>query len=223
MMRAAAAGARSTLLFGLERLMRLLHPYMPFLTEEIWQVLPVEKPVRSVMIAPYPAMDAARLDPEAEKAVEALAELVRSVRNIRSEIGLAPTTEVQVRIRSSGSGDPLAGIEPYFRALAKVESVERISAEQRPSGEPSAIIDGVGEIYVPLRGVVDLDEVRSRIERDLKKVEKELASVSGKLGRPDFVEKAPPDVVDKERQRSTQLAERRETLSRHLETLSAAS
>jgi len=218
-----AEAARATLLHTLERLMRLLHPYMPFVSEEIWQALPMPKDAASVMVARYPAADDARLDAEAERSVELLSELVRAVRNIRAELGLAPSAEVQVRIRPGGEGAVAGELEAYFRALAKVSAVETIGPEQHPAGEPSAVIAGVGELYVPLRGVVDLREVRSRIERDLRKVEKEIASVAGKLGRPDFVDKAPAEVVEKERQRSTQLEERRATLSRHLETLSAAS
>ena len=220
---AAAAGARATLLHCLERLMRLLHPYMPFLTEEIWQALPLRRGAESIMVAGYPEKDDARLDPEAEGHIEVLAELVRAVRNIRSELGLAPSTEVQVRVRVEGAADTLDQVEGYFRALAKVGRVDRIGAADRPEGEPSALVAGLGEVYVALRGVVDLGEVRSRIERDLEKVEKELRSVAGKLARPDFVDKAPAEVVEKERQRSTQLHERRANLSRHLETLGAAS
>jgi valyl-tRNA synthetase len=219
----AAEAAQSTLLHALERLMRLLHPYMPFLSEEIWQALPLDKPVLSIMVASYPDSDENRVDSGAEQRVDVLIELVRAVRNIRSELGLPPAAEVQVRIRGEGDANALADIEPYFRVLAKVSAVEHIAAGLRPAGEPSAIVAGVGEVYVPLRGVVDLGEVRSRIERDLRRVEKELSAVAGKLGRPDFVERAPAEVVEKERQRSGQLTERRAALARHLETLGAAS
>jgi valyl-tRNA synthetase len=219
----AAAAARGTLLLALERVMRLLHPYMPFVTEEIWQALPIEKQARSIMVAAWPQAEPARLDAQAERSIEVLGELVRAVRNIRSELGLPPATEVQVRIRISDREGALEAIEDYFRILAKVGRIEKLRPEDQPAGEPSAVVAGLGEIYVPLRGVVDLAEVRSRMERDLKKVEKDLSSVRTKLERPDFVEKAPAEVVEKERQRSSQLEERRSILSRHLETLSSAS
>ncbi|HLC34912.1 MAG TPA: hypothetical protein VJJ70_07940, partial [Anaerolineales bacterium] len=91
---------------------------------------------------------------------------------------------------------------------------------QRPTGEPSTQVEGLGEVFVVLRGVVDPVEVRKRLDRDLAKADKELAGVEGKLSRPDFVDKAPAEIVEKERQRAMALRERQGTLQRHLAALS---
>jgi valyl-tRNA synthetase len=106
-----------------------------------------------------------------------------------------------------------------MKALAKVGAVELLASGQRPSGEPSAVVDGLGEIFVALRGVVELDEVRKRLTRDLSKVEKELAGVEAKLGRADFVDKAPAEIVADVRQKAATLRERQATLRRHLAAL----
>jgi len=210
---------QSVLVHTLEQALRLLHPFMPFLTEEIWQALPIAKPTASIMIAPYPAADAARRDAGAERAMSQLIEAIRGVRNIRSELGIPPNAPVSVRIAADGGGEPTLPLAPYMKALAKVERVEVLDRGGRPSGEPSVLVDGLGELFVPLQGVVDVQEVRKRLERDLAKAEKELAPVEAKLGRADFVDKAPAEIVEKEREKARGLRERGATLKRHLAAL----
>jgi valyl-tRNA synthetase len=216
---AARRGAQTTLVHTLEQALRLLHPLMPFVTEEIWQALPAARPSPSIMVAPFPRADAMRRDPVAERTITQLIEVVRGVRNIRAELGIPPNATVSIHVAADGRADLVAVLEPYVKALAKVGDVEVLGMGERPSGEPSVVVDGVGEIFVPLRGVVDPAEVSKRLERDLGKVEKELSGVAAKLGRPDFVDKAPAEIVDKERQRAAALGERAATLQRHLEAL----
>jgi len=214
---------QAVLMHTLEQSLRLLHPFMPFVTEEIWQALPVEKSTDSIMIAPYPKADAARRDVAAEEAVNRLIEAVRGVRNIRSELGIPPNATVAIHVAADGRGDEVSKFAPYMKALAKVGTVGLLAAGERPSGEPSALVEGLGEIFVPLRGVVDPQEVRKRLERDLAKVDKELSGVDAKLGRPDFIDRAPADIVEKERAKASALRERQGTLQRHLAALRAES
>ena len=213
---------RRTLVTVLDNIMRLLHPLMPFITEEIWQALPFSRPAASVMVAPYPTASAAWRDAAAEQHAGQLIETVTAIRNIRSELGIAPSTELAVRVAADGLAEAVRALEGYIKALARVSAVELIAEHARPSGEPSALVAGLGEVFVPLRGVVDTTAVRERLERDLAKIEKEFKGVQAKLDRPDFVEKAPEEVVAKERQRATALAERRVVLQRHVDTLRAA-
>jgi valyl-tRNA synthetase len=211
---------QAVLLHVLEQALRLLHPFMPFVTEEIWQALPVAKSTDSIMLAPYPRSAAALRDVAAEGAVNRLIEAVRSVRNIRSELGIPPNATVSIHVAADGRGDEVAAFEPYVKALAKVGAVGLLAVGERPSGEPSALVEGLGEIFVPLRGVVDPRDVRKRLEKDLAKVEKELSTAQAKLGRPDFVDRAPTDIVEKEREKAGMLRERQGTLQRHLAALS---
>jgi valyl-tRNA synthetase len=216
---AAKAATRQTLANVLDQSMRLLHPLMPFVTEEIWQALPIQRPTPSIMIAPYPHASEALRDSEAEARIGQMIEAVTAIRNIRAELGIPPSTALNVRVAANGAGDGVRAVEGFIRALAKVTSVELIGDGPRPHGEPSAMVAGLGEFFVPLRGVVDPAAVRERLAKDLGKVDKELSGVSAKLARPDFVEKAPADVVEKERQRAAALEERRATLQRHLAQL----
>ncbi|MGH7787409.1 MAG: valine--tRNA ligase [Candidatus Binatia bacterium] len=216
----AKAAVRTTLITVLDAIMRLLHPYMPFITEEIWQALPMRRPTASIVIAPYPKASAWR-DAEAEAQIGQLVEAVTAIRNIRAELGIPPSQPLSVRVAAESS-ERVRAVEGFIKAMAKVGEVEVLGDGPRPSGEPSAVVAGLGEVFVSLRGVVEPAEVRARLERDLAKVEKELVGVEAKLGRPDFVGKAPADVVDKERQRAAALQERRAVLGRHLATLGAA-
>ena len=215
---AAKQAVRRTLVTVLDQTLRLLHPFMPFISEEIWQALPIARPTASICIAPYPTARAAWRDAETEARIGELIAAVTAVRNIRSELGIAPGTPVTVRIAADGGGERVRAIEGFIKTLAKVSAVELLGAE-RPSGEPTAHVAGLGELFVPLRGAVDPAAVRDRLEKDLGKVEKELRGAEGKLSRADFVDKAPADVVEKERAKAAGLRERRATLEKHLAVL----
>ncbi|MEO8602544.1 MAG: valine--tRNA ligase [bacterium] len=217
---AAKQAARATLTTVLDHTMRLLHPFMPFLSEEIWQVLPIARPTATICIAPYPHVDATQRDADAEARVGQLIDTVGAIRNIRAELGIAPTTGLAVSIAADGGAERVRAIEDFIKVLAKVQAVELLGAE-RPSGEPSTVVPGLGEVFVSLRGVVDPAAVRERLEKDLAKAEKELKGVDAKLSRSDFVDKAPVDVVDKERAKATALRERQAKLGKHLDVLRA--
>jgi valyl-tRNA synthetase len=217
----AKQAARRTLVTVLDQTLRLLHPFMPFLSEEIWQALPLRRPTASICVAPYPTASPARHDADTEARIGELIAAVTAVRNIRSELGIAPGTPVSVRLAADGRGERVRAIEGFIKTLAKVSDVELLGGE-RPSGEPSAHVAGLGELFVPLRGAVDASAVRDRLEKDLTKVEKELRGAEAKLSRADFVDKAPADVVEKERAKAAGLRERRATLEKHLAVLRSA-
>jgi valyl-tRNA synthetase len=141
------------------------------------------------------------------------------VRNIRAELGIAPTTPLSIRIPAEAA----ARLEPLRAAIAnigRIDAIEPLPAGERPAGEPSAAVDGIGELFVPLRGAVDAADVRTRLERDLARVDKELDGVTAKLSKPTFVERAPADIVEKEREKAAHLQERQSILRRHIEALS---
>ena len=132
---------------------------------------------------------------------------------------VSPTTALTVRVSCDGQEDQVAALEGFIKSLARVEAIEKLGDQPRPSGEPSAVVTGFGELFVALRGAVDPATVRDRLSRDLAKVDKELKGVDAKLARPDFVERAPAEIVDKERERAGELRERKKTLEKHLATL----
>lgn len=207
------------LLHVLESTLRLLHPMMPFITEEVWQHLPLNRPSRSIMVAPYPEVDPQWADGEAEQQVSQLVTVIRAVRNIRAELGLAPTLALPVRLPPTVAEPVLELLRRYAPSLARTSTVERLQPGEHPVGEPSALVEGIGEVFVLLRDLVETEELRQRLARDLAKVEKELAQVEGKLARKDFLERAPQDIVAKEHERARTLRGRAARLQRHLESL----
>jgi valyl-tRNA synthetase len=201
--------------------MRLLHPFMPFITEEIWQALPMPRPTASIMIAAYPPANDKWRDREAEATAAQMIETITVIRNIRSDLGIPPSAPLTVRVAADGRAESVRALEGYIKVLARVSAIELLDTGTRPSGEPSAMIAGIGEVFVPLKGVVEPSAVRERLQRDLAKIDKELTGVAAKLSRPDFVDKAPEEIVAKERERATSLTERRATLQRHVAALEA--
>jgi valyl-tRNA synthetase len=192
---------------------------MPFVTEEIWQHLPIERVAPSIMVAPFPRPDDRWLDPEAEALAGQLIAAIRGVRNLRADLGIAPSARITVRLPSIVPAQTRVLLEQYLGLLARVGTVEVLAPLEHPVGEPSVVVDGIGEIFVPVRGLVDTAEVRDRLERELLKVRKDLEQVEGKLARADFVARAPQEIVAKEKEKAGALRERAENLQRHLQAL----
>jgi valyl-tRNA synthetase len=202
---AARARTQATLLEVLETTLRLLHPFMPFLTEEIWQRLP--KPAgapASLMIARYPRRRTA--DTSAQADFGPLVDLVTKIRTIRSEMQIPPARPLTVIVRpASDVVEVVLRAESVpLAALARAElRIDRAAA--RPPQSALAVSDA-GEAYVPLEGIVDLAAERRRLERELAKAEEELARLDAKLARAEFRERAPAEVVAREEARRTEQA-----------------
>jgi valyl-tRNA synthetase len=200
----------------LERFLRLLHPFMPFLTEELWQALPVAKSTASIMIAPFPEVDDAWK--HADVAVmDTVIEAIRGVRNVRADLNVAPSASIEVLV--FGPASAFAPHEAYVRRLAGVGTIEYRDGTERPKAAATVIVDGL-ELAIPLRGLVeDPAAERARIQKQLEKAEKELRGIAAKLANPQFLERAPAEIIDKEREKQRELEERRATLERNLERL----
>ena len=204
----------------LEQALRLLHPIMPFLTEEVWQALPVKKAKESVMISAYPTVADAWRDAEAERRVQPLIAYQNAVRGMRSEFEIGGSVQAKVLWVPEAGVDADVALADMIGVsdVLRVE-IEKITASARPSGTPSALIEGLGEVCLPLGGLVDAAALRMRFERELTKVEKELAGMEAKLGRPDFVNKAPAEIVADVQQKAEAARARVATLRGNLEVL----
>ena len=216
----AQAHAKHTLATVLDSALRLLHPLMPYITEEVWHALHPDRAADSIMIQPYPKVDPTLIDEEAERRMTLLMDTIRSVRNIRSEMNLPPGQELSMIIFPSADGVEveLRQNEAYVRRLARLGEVRYQNAGERPRGAALAVIDGA-EVHVPLAGLVNLFEESKRIEKEIGKVVNDLAGVQRKLGDAKFIERAPEEVVEEQRDRATQLEEKRVTLEKNLERL----
>ena len=195
----ARAVTQKTLIEALEVTLRLLHPFMPFLSEEIWQRLPHEGP--SIMIAPFPKAGRKTHDAAAEAEMEAVVAIVGAIRAIRSESRISPAAELAVTVRplEAGVASRLAAAAPLMGTLARAQ-VRVVPDTARPARSALAVAGGA-EIYVALAGAVDLAAERARLAKEVDRADKEIAFLQGKLARPEFVERAPAEVVGRERAR----------------------
>jgi len=196
---------QGTLVTVLEATLRLLHPFMPFITEEIWQRLPGAG--ESIMIAPYPRVEAEQGDAAAAHDMDLVMTAVTAIRGIRGEMRIAPGMALSVTIRPAPDDEALfAATAALIAALARAQvGVDPRATRQR---DTALAVLGSSEIYVDLAGVVDLAAERSRLEKEIRRAAETVSFIETKLARADFVERAPAEIVEKERQR---LREQRET------------
>ena len=214
------AVTQQTLVETLDITLRLLHPFMPFISEDIWQRLPrTAGAAPSIMVAPFPKASRKGHDAEAEAQMGALIAIVSAIRTIRSESRIAPAVELAAIVRPTAAMQAaIAEAEPLISALARA-TITVDPAATRPSQSALAVAQGA-EVYVRLEGIVDLAAERQRLGKEVDKAAKEIAFLEGKLGRPDFVERAPAEIVARERERLAEQRELREKLAASLAALS---
>ena len=205
---AQARGTRRTLVRVLDALLRLSHPIMPFLTEEIWQSVAPLAGARgeTIMRQPYPRPDPERIDAAAEAEMEWLQGFIAGVRKIRSGMNIAPTKALPVLLQN-GSDDDAARLErnrAFLATLARLESITWLGpADQAP--EAATALLGEMDILVPLAGLIDKDEELARLDKEIGRLEQDVTRAGKKLENPSFVDKAPAEVVQKERDKVAEL------------------
>jgi valyl-tRNA synthetase len=206
---AFAEATRWALLSTLEKSLRLLHPFMPFITEEIWQrVAPLLQITGdSVMLGAYPVFDKAQIDTEAEDGIEWLKGIITAIRNIRGEMNISPAKSIDVFLRGTEDGDKsrLQSYKPYLQKLAKLKNIEWLAPDQQAPVAATQLHGGL-EILVPMAGLIDVEAERARLQKEIAKLEAGLKAVEGKLGKQKFVDNAPAAVVDKERSKQTEMS-----------------
>lgn len=215
----AKATAQRVLLEVLETSLKLLHPFMPFITEEIWHYLPGDR--ASIMISPWPKAKALERDYKAEEDMSLVTEVIRAIRNLRSEVRVTPGRKARVILvaREEKIRQLLEESRLYFSALAQAEPVDILDrVDKRGLKAVSSVCGGV-EVYLPLEGLVDYKKEIARLEKELAATQKELERVQEKLANPDFLAKAPAEVVEKERNRAEELKTKEEALRQRLSAL----
>ncbi len=208
---------RAVLVFCLDRTLRLLHPIMPFITEEIWQKLPMARPVDSIMIAPFPEPDARLEDAAAEAEMAPVIRAIEGLRTIRGESNLPPTAKLSAQNQSADAGtrETLEKWRRYLMPLAGLADVTIAAPGPKPR-MAAADVSAQMEIYVPLAGLVDFNAERERINKEIVKADQEVASLRKRLDNPSFVARAPAEVVEKDRARVDELVARKAKLQDHL-------
>ncbi|MBK7860636.1 MAG: valine--tRNA ligase [Archangiaceae bacterium] len=211
---------RAVLVFCLDQVLRLLHPFMPFISEELWQRLPMTRPTESICIADYPVADRGLDDPAAEAEMKPLIEVIEGIRAIRGE-SVIPTSvklKAEVQSRHSQVRSTLEKWRSYVMPLAGLSSLEVGPPGKKPA-QSAADIRADMDVYVPLAGVVNLDAERDRLKKEIARVQGELAAVTKKLENPNFVQNAPAEVVEKDKARVGELGDRQARLEENLERL----
>ena len=213
-----------TLVYVLEGVLRLLHPFMPFITEEIWQSLSDRLPWEgetplALLVAPYPQADPSLFDNAAEADIAAVIEMVRSIRNLRAEFRIQPTQPVEAVVDAPELTDVIQGETAAIMALARVDPLRAAMASDGRSSDEVALVLRGGTVTVPLGGLVDLDKERDRMRVELAEYSANAERLSRRLGDEQFLGKAPEEVIDKERQRLEGIRERQQRIAEILERL----
>ena len=211
--------AQYVLGYVLERTLRLLHPFMPFITEEIWQHIPHEG--KSIMTAPWPTGEETWLDKENEASMAVIMEVIKAIRNMRAEVNAAPGKKSEAILHFSDAAQQavFTANDGYLHALAEADPVTILSlTAERPENAMTAAAGGV-EIYLPLKGLIDMEKETARLSKELDGLTKEIARTEGKLANEKFVTKAPVAVVAKEREKLQDYEEKKRVVEERLRYL----
>jgi valyl-tRNA synthetase len=208
---AAKRGTRRTLLRVLEATLRLTHPFMPFITEEIWQTIaPMTGTTGdTIMLQSYPVADETKIDAAAVAEMEWVMDFITGIRSIRSQMNIPPKTALTVLLKDAGDEDTtrLQANQEFLSKLANLASIELLSGAAPASA--TALV-GKMEILIPLEGLIDKEAELQRLDKEMAKLEKTIKQSNGKLSNENYTAKAPADVVQKERDK---LAEMEQALS----------
>jgi len=195
--------SQAVLVYVLDNLLRLLHPVMPFVTEEIYQKLPVHG--ESIMIEPYPVYDGKLIDEEAEKEMGLVMEILNSIRSIRAELKIPPKTELNGLVRAN-----TANVKRILHSGRTISSMGRLSSLEvsenvkRPEKSATAVYPDA-ELYIPLEGIIDIEAELERLKKEVAKVETDIGHFEKKFSNENFVKNAPKDVLEKDMAKNEEL------------------
>jgi valyl-tRNA synthetase len=217
-----------TLAHVLERTLRLLHPFMPFITEEIWQNLRSKLPqeggdAESIMVADYPSADSPRDDAQAEEEIGLVMQAIRAVRNTRAQLRIPAGQRLEAQIEANGMQGPIEEEAEVIRALSRVDPLHIVADGSSGNDLPKGVTLVVNPliVHLPLEGVVDLSAEQERLRAELNDCLKNMDRVEKLVSNPNFREKAKPEVVETEQARLQDLKERQQHLSEILEQLAS--
>ena len=219
------AKARSRLLNVLEQALRLLHPFMPYITEDLWQRLPGRKELHpayrgaepTIMLAAYPQGSAELIDEAAESEMQAIIDLISRVRNIRSEMNIKPADRVDIILRPGSEKNRL--LLEVKQQIMRLTRASDVRFGEAPKASARAVLTGGGELAIPLEGLIDFQQERQRLNRERQKLTAEAAKLEAQLGNPNFVERAPAERVNQVRTRVAEIVQRSSQLRQTIENL----
>lgn len=212
---AERATAQHVLATVLVSAMKLLHPYMPFITEEIYQCLPHE--AESIMISKWPVADESLVDPEVERGMNAIMDSIKAIRNMRAEVNANPGKKIPaIMLVSEDLREVVAHNDSYIKLLGGIDNLElRPLNGEKPENAMAAVVTGI-EVYLPLAGLIDVEKETQRLSKELAAMEKDLQRAGGKLNNAGFLAKAPEDVIAKERAKYEELSGKIEAVKKRM-------
>jgi valyl-tRNA synthetase len=206
-----------TLWFILENTLRLLHPFMPFITEEIWQKLPHKG--ESIMVSPWPKYQEEYMSKDAENKIDKIMSIIKTIRNIKSDMNIPYSKKIDLYLNINQK-DKLKLIKEniyYIETMIKTKSLEVGTGIKKPEYSATGVLEGI-EIFIPLKGIINITEEIARLEKKLNKINNELNLIFKKINNKDFLSKAPEDIVKKERDKADDLRGIKERLENNLKT-----
>ena len=206
--------AASNIYYVLVNILKMLHPYIPFVTEHIYLSLPIHE--ETIMLTSYPTYDASLFFEKEKAEFEAVMDIIKGIRNIRAEMSVAPSKRIHITVKTQNE-DLIKSGEGYLAKLAGVEKVT-YDAAYIPGKKVSTVVTAAAEIYIPLGDLIDYEKEIERLQKEKASLEKEIARSKGMLGNPGFVSRAPEAVVSAERDR---LAVNEEKLAKILSNIQA--
>jgi len=198
--------------------LQLLHPIMPFITEEIWQQLPSTQ--QSIVISPYPRWHPENIDKDAETEMDLIIDVVNSIRNVRWEMNVPPSQMIEVILFSKNPKilEILHCYKMYIEHLGKADHVTISDRVKKPRSAATAVVQEV-EIFLPLKGIIDFAEEERRLKKEIDKISKDLTKVTKKLSNEDFLTKAPEDILEREKVKARDLKAKQEKLETSLDRI----
>ncbi|AFZ11058.1 valyl-tRNA synthetase [Crinalium epipsammum PCC 9333] len=214
--------AQQTLAYVLEGILKLLHPFMPHITEEIWHTLTQAGEKDSLALQSYPEADTTLINPELEQQFDLLMGTIRTIRNLRAEADIKPGAKVQIILQSDSETERqiLDAGQPYINNLAKVEQLTITPTLDQEPAQNIASVFGTVQVVLPLTGVVDIAAFRKKLEKKLAKIENDIKVLSGKLNNPNFVDRAAPEVVQTAKDNLAEVEKQAEILRSRISQLS---
>ena len=220
---AAKRGTRQTLVRVLETILRLAHPVMPYITEEIWQRVAslANKHGSTIMQQPYPETDTSKIDESAMHEIEWVKTFVIGIRQIRSGMDIKPGKPLPVLLQNGSDNDRALSEthKHYLESLARIESIQWLENNEEAPESATALV-GEMKILIPMAGLIDKDAEAARLDREIDKLQKDIQRVEGKLSNDSFIGKAPAAVVQKERDKLSDMQQALQGLSEQLEKIS---
>ncbi|HDV5969786.1 TPA: valine--tRNA ligase [Staphylococcus pseudintermedius] len=211
---------RSVLSYALDRIMRLLHPFMPFVTEHIWQNLPHEG--ESIVTSAWPTVDASFVFEESKDVMEQLVEIIKAVRQSRLEVNTPLSKEIPIKIQAKNETiqQLLKTNQHYLERFCNPSTLEIETQIDIPDKAMTTVV-AAGEVILPIEGLIDMDKELERLEKDLQKWQKELDRVNKKLSNENFVNKAPEHVINEEKEKQVKYQEKYDGVKARIEQLKA--